>query len=233
MVWWTKLNFLQAHTFVTVPPSNILCQQHSKKGTDTRVEIKNFTIVREVLRINYLSRNLISPYHFWGISPRNSTLFTRFFLTGRCAWAGHKSHTVRMVRLRRGRRGGEGCTVLYRSVAGLSSGDQEMVYAQHKILFTSCNQMMSANNTRELSKFGSSWLVVEQQDHNVWCTHAAPTTVCGQDRPINIQTGFAAKWSQNHSCPRVCDQSEFNQPNIQHSGLSPPIPLYLKVHSLW
>ena len=45
--------------------------------------------------------------------------------------------------------------------------NQEMVYAQHKTLFTSCNQMMSANNTRELSKFGPSWVVVEKHDHNV------------------------------------------------------------------
>ena len=32
---------------------------------------------------NYWSRNLICPYLFWVISPRNSTSFTRPFLAGR------------------------------------------------------------------------------------------------------------------------------------------------------
>ena len=80
-----------AHTFVTVSPSNV---QHFmpnllKNGTDTRVEIKeknNFTVVvREVPRKNYQSHNLIGPYHLLGISPRNSTLFTRSFFVRRRA----------------------------------------------------------------------------------------------------------------------------------------------------
>ena len=37
------------------------------------------------------SRNLIGPYHFWGISPRNSTLFTRPFLAGRHVWDRHET----------------------------------------------------------------------------------------------------------------------------------------------
>ena len=36
-----------------------------------------------MLHNNYRSHNRIGPYHFWGISPRNSTLFTRPFLAGR------------------------------------------------------------------------------------------------------------------------------------------------------
>ena len=52
------------------------------------MEITNSTVVREVLRNNYRSRNLIGHYHFWGISPRNSTSFTRPFLAGRRARAG-------------------------------------------------------------------------------------------------------------------------------------------------
>ena len=41
---------------------------------DTGVEIKKiFIVVREVLQNNYRSRNLIGPYHFWEITPRNST----------------------------------------------------------------------------------------------------------------------------------------------------------------
>ena len=44
-----------------------------------------------MLRNNYRSRNLIGHYPFWVISPRNSTLFTKPFLTGRRARAGHKT----------------------------------------------------------------------------------------------------------------------------------------------
>ena len=71
------------HTFATVSPNPL------KKGTDTQVEIKDFIVVREVLRNNYQSRNLIGPYHFWGISLRNLTCFTRPFLAGRhgAGWA--------------------------------------------------------------------------------------------------------------------------------------------------
>ena len=35
--------------------------------------------------------NLICPYHVLEISPRNSTLFIRPFVSGRCMWAGHKT----------------------------------------------------------------------------------------------------------------------------------------------
>ena len=49
----------------------------------------DFTVVRNVLHNNYQSRNLIGHYPFWVISPRNSTLFTRPFLAGRHARAGH------------------------------------------------------------------------------------------------------------------------------------------------
>ena len=45
--------------------------------------------VREVLRNNYRSCNLIGSYHYWEISPRNSTSFTRqFFCQKVCTgWA--------------------------------------------------------------------------------------------------------------------------------------------------
>ena len=61
------------------------------------MEMSNFTVVRAVLRNNYRSRNLIGPYCFWVISPRNSTLFTRPFLTGRRARAGHETRNARSV----------------------------------------------------------------------------------------------------------------------------------------
>ena len=40
---------------------------------------------------NYRSHNLIGHYHFWVISPRNTTLFTRQFLAGRRARVGHET----------------------------------------------------------------------------------------------------------------------------------------------
>ena len=44
-----------------------------------------------MLRNNYRSHNLIGPYNFWGMSPRNSTSFIRQFLGTRlerihCTW---------------------------------------------------------------------------------------------------------------------------------------------------
>ena len=39
-----------------------------------------------MIRNNYWPRNLIGPYRFWVISPRNSTSFTGLFLAGR--WRG-------------------------------------------------------------------------------------------------------------------------------------------------
>ena len=56
------------------------------------MEMTNFTVVSVVLRNNYWSRNLIGPYRFRVISPRNSTSFTRPFLTGRRARAGHETN---------------------------------------------------------------------------------------------------------------------------------------------
>ena len=47
-----------------------------------------------MLRNNYRSRNLIGHYPFWVISPRNSTSFTRPFLAGRRARAGHETSTL-------------------------------------------------------------------------------------------------------------------------------------------
>ena len=44
-----------------------------------------------MLRNNYRPRNLIGDYHFWVISPRNSTSFTRPFLAGRRMRAGHET----------------------------------------------------------------------------------------------------------------------------------------------
>ena len=53
--------------------------------------MNNYTVVREVLCNKYQSRNLIGHYHFWGISPRYPTMFTRPFLTGRRVRAGHET----------------------------------------------------------------------------------------------------------------------------------------------
>ena len=37
------------------------------------MEMTNFAVVREVLRSNYRPRNLTGDYHFWVISPGNSS----------------------------------------------------------------------------------------------------------------------------------------------------------------
>ena len=43
--------------------------------------------------------NLIAPYHFLGIGPRNSTVFTRLFLAERHAQAGHNRSSIQRVNL--------------------------------------------------------------------------------------------------------------------------------------
>ena len=58
------------------------------------MEMNKFTVVREVLSNIYRSRNLIGPYQFLGISPRNLTLFTKPFLTGRRVRAGHEISSI-------------------------------------------------------------------------------------------------------------------------------------------
>ena len=52
-----------------------------KKGTDTWMEINKLQWFR----------NVIGPHPVLRISPKNSTLFTRLFLTGRFMQAGHKT----------------------------------------------------------------------------------------------------------------------------------------------
>ena len=59
--------------------------------------MNNYTVVREVLCNKYQSCNLIGHYHFWGISPRNLTLFTRPFLARRRAWAGQTKSMDKMA----------------------------------------------------------------------------------------------------------------------------------------
>ena len=58
------------------------------------MEINKFYRCKESSRNNYRSRNLIGHYPFWVISPGNSTSFTRPFLAGRRARAGHETRGV-------------------------------------------------------------------------------------------------------------------------------------------
>ena len=51
------------------------------------MEMNKFYCCKGSVRNNYHSRSLIGHYHFWVISPRNLTLFTRPFLAGRRVWA--------------------------------------------------------------------------------------------------------------------------------------------------
>ena len=53
--------------------------------------MQNFTFVKEVLRNNQQSHNLISPCYILVVAPRDSTSFTRPFLTRRFTWAGNKT----------------------------------------------------------------------------------------------------------------------------------------------
>ena len=65
------------YTFATVSPSNIqnILRQTCKNRYGYLSRDNN--VVREVLCSNYQSCNLIGPYHFWGICPRNLTSLTR------------------------------------------------------------------------------------------------------------------------------------------------------------
>ena len=58
-----------------------------KKGKDIQVETKKVYCCK-----GRAIRNLIGPYYFWGINPRNSTLLTRPFLTRRHTQAGHETN---------------------------------------------------------------------------------------------------------------------------------------------
>ena len=89
-VWWTKSGW---HIFATVLPSNIktFYAKPAQKGMDTQVELKNFTVVRQVLHIiTDLTISLVLTT-FGGISPRNLTSFIRPFLAGRHTQAWHKT----------------------------------------------------------------------------------------------------------------------------------------------
>ena len=57
-------------------------QKHFHQSRST-VAMKIVIVVREVQPYNYQPHSSIGPYHFWGVSPRNSTLF----LNGRCIQA--------------------------------------------------------------------------------------------------------------------------------------------------
>ena len=56
------------------------------------MEMNKFYCCKGNATNNYRSGNLIGHYPFWVISPRNSTSFTRQFLAGRRARAGHETN---------------------------------------------------------------------------------------------------------------------------------------------
>ena len=81
MVWWIEwiswaLQSCHLATFSPKPAQKEIKKVYCRKG---------------MLHNNHWSHNLIGPYHFWVISPRNSTLFTRLFRPRRHAWAGHET----------------------------------------------------------------------------------------------------------------------------------------------
>ena len=73
-----------AYTFVTVFKTF-----HAKPAQKRYNYLSKF--VREVPSNNHQSCNLIGHYYCLEISRRNSTSFTRLFLTRRCAQAEHKT----------------------------------------------------------------------------------------------------------------------------------------------
>ena len=79
---------------VTQQRSNYFVENPLKKSMDTRMEMNNVDVVREVLRNNQRSCNLIGLPPSWGKSPRNWTSFTRPFLTGRRVWGGHETRPL-------------------------------------------------------------------------------------------------------------------------------------------
>ena len=78
---WHVLGLL--HTFLTVSPSyvqNILCQTHSK-GSKNRVEIQNFTVIREVLVIITDLVVLTTFGDKWTLNFANLHTMVNFFLS--------------------------------------------------------------------------------------------------------------------------------------------------------
>ena len=77
-----------SHVVVLLSPRNILAnqveflgllQKPTQKSTNTWREM--ITIIRKMVCNNYWSHNVVGPYQFGVISPRNLTSFTRPFLT--------------------------------------------------------------------------------------------------------------------------------------------------------
>ena len=85
---------ISVHRQLIIVDSHFHFTQHSCQPAQKRYRSSNGDeqILRKV-RNNYRSCNLIGHYPFWVISPRNSTSFTRPFLTRRRARAGHKTNS--------------------------------------------------------------------------------------------------------------------------------------------
>ena len=78
-VWRAKFNFMHFCN-----KSNLATlQQHTCSVNESPSSDGNFYCCTGIIN------NLIGPYQFWGITPRNSTWFTRSFLIGRHTWSGH------------------------------------------------------------------------------------------------------------------------------------------------
>ena len=74
-VWWTKSNFLGLHALLQQCHLAMYKTFHAKpaqKRYGYSSTDKNFYCCKGSLCNNYQSCNLIGPYHFWGISQRNS-----------------------------------------------------------------------------------------------------------------------------------------------------------------
>ena len=83
---WASAHFCNSVIF------NILWKPAQKKDGYSNGDEQNVTVVRKVPRNNYWFHNLIGPYHFWVISLRNLTPFTRPLFTGRHMQDGHETN---------------------------------------------------------------------------------------------------------------------------------------------
>ena len=86
---WASTQFCNIHCNLATFKKNWWTTCSKKEGYSNGDD--KFYCCKGSLLNNHQSCNLIGLYRFWVISPRNSTSFTRSFLTGRRTQAGHET----------------------------------------------------------------------------------------------------------------------------------------------
>ena len=95
-----------------------------------------------MLKWRYRSRNLIGPYHFWCISPKNSTLFTIVFLTGKHMQAGDETN---YPNARPAAGVGETVTVVNGSLLVAEGGGHQLTFRRFKFRKAAVNPLRAAS----------------------------------------------------------------------------------------